>query len=133
MGNSNGSANNNSRVCTGTNAPGLNQYCYTSGYDAASSNSTPDAVGEALGAALCLSNVNANNFFYCPNKIDFNLSSSLDPTEISVYKTVSGNPSTYLLKKSTQAISGQVKATTLAFGSAERFSIRTIQDSNIIK
>jgi len=63
MGNSNGSANGNSSVCTGKNAPGLNQYCYTTGYDASKPNSTPDAVGEALGAAPCLTNVNANNCY----------------------------------------------------------------------
>ena len=62
MGN-NGSSNNNSSVCTGRNAPGLNQYCYTTGYDHASPNSTPDAVGEALGAAPCLTNANANNCY----------------------------------------------------------------------
>lgn len=80
------------------------------------------------------SNINNSNFFYCPNRIDFNLSSSIDPTDISVYTTDgSGNPNTYLLKKSTQAISGQVKTTTLSFGAAERFPIRTIQDTNIIE
>lgn len=79
------------------------------------------------------SNVNTSNFFYCPNKIDFTLSSSLDPTEISVYTTVGGNPNTYLVKKTTPAISGQIKTTTLTFGAAERFPIRTIQDLNIIE
>ena len=79
------------------------------------------------------SNVNSTNFFYCPNKINFLLSSSIDPTETSVYTTVGGNPNTYLLKKSTKAISGQVKTTTLTFGTAERFSIRSIQDTNIIE
>lgn len=79
------------------------------------------------------SNVNTANYFYCPNKIDFNLSSSTNPTEISVYTTVGGNPNTYLLKKQTQALSGQVKTTTLSFGAAERFPTRTIQDSNIIE
>ena len=39
----------------------------------------------------------------------------------------------YLLKKSTQALSGQVKTTTLTFGAAERFPIRTLQDTNIIE
>lgn len=80
------------------------------------------------------SNVNNSNFFYCPNRINFNQSSSVDPTEVSVY-TVDGlgNPNTYLLKKSTQAISGEVKTTTFTFGAAERFPIRTIQDSNIIE
>lgn len=72
-------------------------------------------------------------FFYCPNRIDFNLSSSVNPTEISVYTTSGGNPSTYLLKKTTTAISGQVKSTDLSFGTPQRFPIRTIQDSNIIE
>ena len=79
------------------------------------------------------SNINSTNYFYCPNRINFNLSSSVDPTEISVYTTVGGNPNTYLLKKQTQAISGQVKSTTISFGTPERFPIRTIQDDNIIE
>lgn len=79
------------------------------------------------------SNINTNNFFYCPNRVDFNLSSSIDPTEVSVYTTSGGNPNTYLLKKKTQAISGQVKTTTINFGAPQRFPIRTIQDTNIIE
>jgi hypothetical protein len=79
------------------------------------------------------SNINTSNFFYSPNKVDFSLSSSINPTDISVYTTVGGNPNTYLLKKTTPAISGQVKTTTLTFGAAERFPIRTIEDTNIIE
>lgn len=79
------------------------------------------------------SNVDTTMFFYVPNKVNFNLSSSINPTDISVYTTVGGNPSTYLLKKQTQAISGQVKTTTLTFGAAERFPISTIQDTDIIE
>ena len=80
------------------------------------------------------SNINNSNYFYCPNRIDFNLSSSIDMTDISVYTTDGGgNPSTYLLKKQTQALSGQVKTINLTFGAAERFPIRTIQDTNIIE
>lgn len=73
------------------------------------------------------------NFFYCPNRVDFNLSSSIDPTEVTVYTTVGANANTYLLKKQTQAISGQIKNTTLTFGAPERFAIRTIQDADIIE
>jgi len=80
------------------------------------------------------SNINGSNYFYCPNRVNFNLSSSIDTTEISVYTTDgNGNPNTYLLKKQTQALSGQVKTVNLSFGAAERFSIRTIQDTNIIE
>ena len=102
---------------------------------ASGSNYEPDfnyamTIGEGLQVR---SNLNASNYFYCPNKIDFNLSSSIDPTEISVYTTVGSNPNTYLLKKRTQALSGQVKNTTLTFGAAQRFPTQTIQDSNIIE
>lgn len=84
------------------------------------------------------SNINSSNYFYCPNKIDFTLSSSFNPTDISVYSTFidpSGNPqpSTYLLKKSTQAISGQVKTTSVTFGSSQPFATTTITDNNIIE
>ncbi len=79
------------------------------------------------------SNVNTSNFFYCPNKINFSLSSSIDPTDISVYTTVGGNPNTYLLKKTTPALSGQIKTTSFTFGAAERFPIRILEDANIIE
>jgi len=79
------------------------------------------------------SNVNSSVVFYCPNKINFTLSSSLDPTEISVYSiNTSGVPQSYLLKKTTQAISGQVKTSAFTFGSPQRFSTVNINDSNII-
>ena len=79
------------------------------------------------------SNVSNNIYFYLPNSVNFNLSSSINPTDISVYTTVGGNPNTYLLKKTTQAISGQVKSTTFTFGAAERFPVRNIQDTDIIE
>jgi hypothetical protein len=79
------------------------------------------------------SNVDSSIYFYCPQKVDFRVSSSLDPTEVSVY-TVSGmnNPNSFLLKKNTQAISGQIKTQTFTFGNAERFQTITLQDSNLI-
>lgn len=79
------------------------------------------------------SGTNPNVLFYCPNRVDFSLSSSVNPTEVTVYTTVSGNANTYLLKKQTQAISGEVRTTTLNFGALERFAIRNIQDENIIE
>jgi hypothetical protein len=79
------------------------------------------------------SNVNSNVYFYVPERVDFTTSSSLSPTEVSVYTIdVSNNPDTYLLKKTVQAISGQLKTATFTFGAAERFSTVTINDSNIV-
>jgi hypothetical protein len=79
------------------------------------------------------SNISNNVSFYIPNKVDFTVSSSLDPTDVNVYTIDgSGNPTSYLLKKSTQALSGQIKTTTSTFGNAQRYSTISIQDSNII-
>lgn len=79
------------------------------------------------------SNVNSSVVFYVPQKIDFSTSSSLDPTNIEVY-TVDGSnvPTAYLLKKTVQAISGQVKTQNFTFTSPQRFSTVTINDSSII-
>jgi Baseplate J-like protein len=78
------------------------------------------------------SNVNGNVSFYVPERIDFTMSSSMDPTEVSVYTLSGTNPASYLLKKTTQAVSGQVKTTSFTFGAAQRFSTVSINDSNIV-
>lgn len=79
------------------------------------------------------SNSNSSVLFYAPNKVDFTTSSSLDPTNITVY-TIDGNgkPQSYLLQKTTPAISGQVKTTSFTFGAAQRFSTVSINDTNIV-
>lgn len=79
------------------------------------------------------SNVNNSVLFYVPQKIDFTTSSSLDPTTVEVY-TIDGTniPTSYLLKKSVQAISGELKTVDFSFGAPQRFSTVTIQDNSII-
>ena len=57
-------------------------------------------------------NSTVNNVsFITLDKVDFNFSSSMDPTEVSVYQinTISNNPEYYLLKKQTRVISGEIK------------------------
>jgi hypothetical protein len=79
------------------------------------------------------SNVNSSVLFYAPQKIDFAVSSSVDPTTVEVY-TVDGfnTPTSYLLKKTVQAISGQVRTQEFTFGSAQRFTTVSINDNSII-
>jgi hypothetical protein len=79
------------------------------------------------------SNVDSSVVFYAPQKINFATSSSLDPTNVEVY-TINGSnvPTSYLLKKSVQAISGQVKTQGFTFSSPQRFSTITISDNSII-
>jgi hypothetical protein len=79
------------------------------------------------------SNVNSSVLFYVPQKVDFTTSSSYDPTTVEVY-TINGSnvPTSYLLKKSVQAISGQVKTQVFTFGAAQRFATVNLQDNSII-
>lgn len=79
------------------------------------------------------SNVNSSVLFYVPEKIDFSLSSSLDPTSVEVY-TVDGSniPTAYILKKTVKAISGEVRQKSFSFTNADRFTSIDIDDSSII-
>ena len=84
------------------------------------------------GVQLQSSN-NTSIFFYVEDKIDFTISGSADPTDISVYSTNANNqPSFYLLKKSAKAVSGNLQTTTFAFTTPQKFATNTITDTNII-
>ncbi len=71
--------------------------------------------------------------FYLDNQVNFNISSSIDPTNISIYSYDSNNnPAYFLLKKSIKAISGETKSQTFTVGAAERFKTLELFDNNII-
>jgi len=71
--------------------------------------------------------------FITQDKIDFSVSSSLDPTEVSVYQ-ISGNiPQYFLLKKSRNAISSTINTTSFSFGAPQQFATINIQANNIVK
>jgi hypothetical protein len=85
--------------------------------------------------AVINSTTNTNASFITLDKVDFGFSSSMDPTEVSVYQinNTTNNPEYYLLKKSVRAISGEVKSTTFSFGAPTRFPSVTLNDTNIVK
>ncbi len=66
--------------------------------------------------------------------IDFSFSSSLNPTEVTVYESddATGEPTYYLLKKQAPAVSGNVKTTTYTFESPKPYDKVVISDSNVI-
>jgi len=72
------------------------------------------------------------NKFLIQDSVDFSFSSSLDPTEVSVYSTTGGNAEYFLLKKTRKAISATIKTTTFNFGTVERYPTVTINDTNIV-
>lgn len=70
--------------------------------------------------------------FLIQDKVDFSVSSSLDPTEVTVYQTAGGVPTYFLLKKTRQAISANINTTSFSFTSPVPFDSRNINASNII-
>ena len=73
--------------------------------------------------------------FRTTTDIDFQSSSSFNPTEVSVYSIneSTNEPIYYLLKKQVKATSGTVKTQTFTFGSAKIYDKIRITDSSIIK
>jgi hypothetical protein len=71
--------------------------------------------------------------FYSPEAVRFGISSSLDPTDVSVYKyDSSDNPQYYLLKKQTKAISAEILTTTFNIGNIEQFKTLNLFNDRII-
>lgn len=85
-----------------------------------------------IPANTSITNTVGNISFIIEDPVDFSFSSSLDPTEVSVFSISGGQPEFFLLKKTRKAISSDIKTTTFNFGSPEKFSTRTISDNNII-
>jgi len=75
----------------------------------------------------------AGDAFLIEDKVDFSVSSSSSPTEVTVYQVSSNQPEYFLLKKTVKAISSRIKTTTFTFGSPSPFQTVNISDSNIVK
>ena len=75
----------------------------------------------------------SNSSFIIQDKCDFSFSSSLDPTEVSIYQYTGTNPTFYLLKKKRKAISAVVATQTFSFGAPQQFSTVNISGNSIIK
>ena len=76
--------------------------------------------------------------FLLTEDVNFQVSNSLDPTEVSVYKLDGtpqpggSDPDFYLIKKKGKVISAEVKTATFTIGSPEKYLTLEIPDSNII-
>jgi hypothetical protein len=70
--------------------------------------------------------------FLISDPVDFTVSSSSDPTEVTIYEISGGNPTFFLLKKSRKAISATINTTTFSFGSPVKFSTVELNATNLI-
>ena len=79
------------------------------------------------------SQANSNVVFRTLSDVNFRHSSSTDLTEVQVYELDGANqPAWYLLKKSVEAVAGQIKTTDIAFTTPTQFQTSIIFDENII-
>jgi hypothetical protein len=73
-----------------------------------------------------------NVSFLIEDPVDFSVSSSGDPTEVTVYSSAGSNPTYFLLKKTRKAISSTINTTTFSFGAPVPFSTIEINANRII-
>ena len=76
--------------------------------------------------------ISGGSNFLIQDSVNFSFSSSLDPTEVSVYSSNGGNPEFYLLKKTRKAISAAINTTTFSFGNYQAFQTIELNQANII-
>jgi len=82
----------------------------------------------------CQLNTSNNIVFRTTEPVNFAHSSSASPTETTVYQinTTTGQPEKYLLKKSVNAVSGELRTKNITIGDAEPYLKVLVNDSNII-
>tara|TARA_B100000963_G_scaffold358702_1_gene383984 strand:- start:2766 stop:4625 length:1860 start_codon:yes stop_codon:yes gene_type:complete len=70
--------------------------------------------------------------FIIEDSVDFSFSSSLDPTEVSIFQLSGTEPEFFLLKKTRSAVSSTINTTSFSFDSPQKFSTRDINATNIL-
>ena len=70
--------------------------------------------------------------FIIQDEVDFSYSSSIDPSNISVYQITGTEPDYFLIKKTRKAISAEISTTTFSFGQPQKFITKDITADNII-
>ena len=80
--------------------------------------------------AVCRAASNSTNFRTL-DVVDFKYSSSLDPTEITIYEYNDTTPTLYLLKKSVEAVAGTLETESFTFGNAKKYDQRTLLANDV--
>ena len=76
---------------------------------------------------------NGSQIFTIDDAVDFSFSSSLDPTDVSIFSVSGDNPSVYQLKKKVKARAGEIKSVTRNVGSTPaKYTTITLDDDDII-
>jgi hypothetical protein len=84
-----------------------------------------------IGENSIISPQNGSSFII-QDKLDFSVSSSQDPTEVSIYQISGNTPQYFLLKKNRNAISATINTQTFSFNDPQPFKTINISTANII-
>lgn len=78
---------------------------------------------------------NSTAEFRTTEALDFSFSSSLSPTEVTVYSVndTTGEPEWYLIKKNVKAVSGKIESVDYTFGTPKIYDKITLTTDNIIE
>tara|TARA_R110001632_G_scaffold233142_1_gene377138 strand:- start:115 stop:1956 length:1842 start_codon:yes stop_codon:yes gene_type:complete len=74
-----------------------------------------------------------NQTFLMEDKVDFSISSSQDPTEVTIYQTSGNTTQYYLLRKTRKVISSTITTKTFDFSTPTPFQTVNLPSNNIIK
>jgi len=85
-----------------------------------------------VGENTVISSLNGGNFLI-QDKIDFSVSSSQDPTEVTIYQISGNNPQYFLLKKSRKAISATINVQSFNFTDPIPFNTIQLTTNNFLK
>jgi len=101
-------------------------------------NNRPDfsyAFAIEQGMVVASDNRNITTEFRTIDYVDFKFSSSVEPTEVSVFEVdnITNEPTFYLLKKQVKAVSGEIRTKTYSFGDPKPYDKIELEDSNIIE
>jgi hypothetical protein len=78
-----------------------------------------------------ISSQTSNTRFIIEDPIDFTVSSSLDPTLVTIAQISGGEPTYFLIKKTRKATSGNINIISFSFGSPSEFPTVNINGGNI--
>jgi hypothetical protein len=97
-------------------------------------NNVPDyTFALSLKAGLRAKQNNGSAEFRTTKDVDFSFSSSISPTEVTVYESDSSTnePTYYLLKKQVPAVSGVIRTTNFSFNEPKQYDKVVLTDSNV--
>ena len=101
-----------------------------------SSDKVPDwSYALTLKEGMVVRDDNTNVEFRTTSLVNFSVSSSFNPTEVTIYQVndVDKTPEYYLLKKSVKAIAGTLVTEAYTFGNAKRFDKILLDTTNAIE